>query len=424
MKKLLFIGAGFSYDLGMPLAHNLTRDFFSFLTPEKTKNFIEMWKSHDPYGEGRPLDKEIFDEVYDIYIKFYQDDNCNYEEFLKEIQNLGKMVVDQPKRDSLHYAFSKFYDIITYMLWIYQKFNFSIFDSNMNYYKKFSEYVPDNEELWVVSLNHDLYIEMLCLEMGIPISFGSDNKLNIPIDNYNLNNTLSFELIKREDLNLNKMNFIQNSRGINLLKLHGALNEFTYNDDKNLLHVSLEDCSTAKEYLNKNYKVHHDLKYYINGTLANMSNEIIVSDENGIMQFLRSSIKMGGDKYSIKFDLKPGEEKLYLFEEILKQVEEITIIGYSFSDKHVNLRLYNAMLLNPHLKIHIIDPFNTKTPAILEPFDYKLRIRKGTCGTPEWFSFLANGKWDNDLSKNIKEFRNIRPKYDLLFQKQYFKTRN
>lgn len=32
MRKGLLLGAGFSYDLGMPLVKNLTKDFFSFFS--------------------------------------------------------------------------------------------------------------------------------------------------------------------------------------------------------------------------------------------------------------------------------------------------------------------------------------------------------------------------------------------------------
>ncbi len=85
-KKALLLGAGFSYDLGMPLAKDFTKDLFYFLKPERTKGYLDIWKTGNPFGSDRPINPQAMDDVYEIYQKHYNNNESNYEEFLKDIQ--------------------------------------------------------------------------------------------------------------------------------------------------------------------------------------------------------------------------------------------------------------------------------------------------------------------------------------------------
>jgi hypothetical protein len=78
------------------------------------------------------------------------------------------------------------------------------------------------------------------------------------------------------------------------------------------------------------------------------------------------------------------------------KLDELTIIGYGFGDKHVNFRLSNAMLLNKSLTIRIVDPVNCKPPEILEQFDFDSRIRGASCGAAHWMDYCVSKKWDSE----------------------------
>lgn len=417
MKRGLLIGAGFSYDLGMPKAKELTKDFFYFLNEKRLRQFINVWKKSDPYGCDRPLDEEAIEEVYNLVIDYKNDLNCNYECFLKELQNrYNKFGVNQSYRDSYHFVFGKFFSIICHMFWMYHYNNWPIYQVNKQSYKSFSDFVGDNE-LWVLTLNHDLFIEFLCMENNIPISFGSNEEISFPLNNYEMGNTINFKAISREDLRINNLNFYENQRGVNIIKIHGALNEFTYNDDKNIIHIDISQDDTPASYLNKLGLVINKMKYYIDNNEVNIGGgELAVSDMQGEMQFFRRSILTGGCKYSKTFDPKPGEEKISLTEQVIKQLDELTVIGYSFCDKHINLRLYNAMLLNERLKITIVDPFYEKVPESLEPFDYNLRVRGARCSAPEWLWYSTKNNWNIENADILKIMRENRSKIDEEFR--------
>lgn len=420
-KKALLLGAGFSYDLGMPIAKGLTQDLFYFLTPERIEKYINIWKTDEPFGKDRPISREAMDEVLDIYQKYYNNVGSNYEEFLKEIQDrYNELGVSQDKRDALYYVFGKFFDIICEMFIMYQINNLGIYMNNKKFYEGFNDFVSD-DELWIISLNHDLFIEFLCFDNDIPLSLGSIDNIALPKSNIDMKvkDCIKFGRISRDNMQINKMNFIKGNRGVNLIKLHGAINEFTYDDDKYILHIKPEKDETTSSYLNKLNKVWLEMCYYVNGIPVKLGSEIAVSDLQGKMQFLRKSILTGGYKYSETFDPKPGEEKIKLMEEVLSNVDDLTIIGYGFNDKHINLRIYNAMLLNKYLKVCVVDPFKNRIPDILKPFDYKMRVRGATCGTPEWFSYIKKKKWDMKQLEELKKVRKIRQTLDEQYRKKF-----
>jgi hypothetical protein len=159
----------------------------------------------------------------------------------------------------------------------------------------------------------------------------------------------------------------------------------------------------------------HEMKYFVNGRNTRVSGEIAVSDMDGELQFLRMSIKTGGYKYSKTLNPKPGEEKLILLDQILSSLDEVTIVGYSFCDKHINIRLYNAMLKSQNLKVWVIDPSSGKN-ELFEPFDYNLRVRGIKCCTPEWLNYTANENWSIENDEILKLMREKRGDIEIKFR--------
>jgi len=419
-KRALLLGAGFSHDLGMPLAAGFTKDFFYFLNPDRMEKYIiRIWKTADPYGADRPIDPKTMDEVLGIYKQFYDSSDGNYESFLKTIQDrYHELGAKQDRRDTLHYVFGKFLDMIVQMFYMYQVNNLWIYMANKKFYKSLFHFLSD-DELWVLSLNHDLFIEFLCFDYKIPLSFGAKEYMKLPKSNRDLQSTVSFCKTPRRDMKLDAMNFIRGLAGVNLIKLHGAINEFSYNDDKEILHVGYDENETSISYLQKVSLVLHEMSYFVGNTPANICTEIAVSDFDGQMQFLRQSILTGGYKYSETFDPKPGEEKIGLMEEVLDTVDELVVIGYGFNDDHVNKRIYNAMLINKSLSAIVVDPYMKKMPDVLKPFDYKSRVRGARCAMPEWVHYMETGNWNMDCKEQLQMMRASRSIFDDEYRKRF-----
>jgi hypothetical protein len=360
------------------------------------------------------------DYAYEIYQKHYNNSESNYEGFLKEIQDRhNELGIKQDFKDSLHYIFGKLLDTIFQMFWMYHANNFHIYLANKKFYQSFSNLLSNNDELWIISLNHDLLVEFLCFDNNIPMSFGSLGHITFPESNDNFNNIITFMQIPRNDIKIDKLGFIRGKRGVNLIKLHGAINEFMYGDNKYILHIQPDINETPISYLNRTNKVLNEMSYSVNGIPPYVVGELVVCSMKGEANFLSKSLLIGGYKYSETFDPKPGEEKIRLMEEVLSYVDELTIIGYGFGDKHVNDRLYNAMLLNQKLSIWIIDPYRTKIPDALKPFDYGMRVRRAMCGASEWMTYIEKGEWDMAQSEDLKTMRLIRQYWDEEYRKRF-----
>ena len=110
MTKAILIGAGFSCDLGMPSAAQLSKTFFAYFNYEKVSKFIipqiEYFK---PYGKGIDLSKEAFNDILEVFKNNKED---NYERFIKQIEQLEYKRLTPNYTRTIHYFISILYDTI------------------------------------------------------------------------------------------------------------------------------------------------------------------------------------------------------------------------------------------------------------------------------------------------------------------------
>lgn len=402
MTKALLLGAGFSADLGMPLVSDFTEVYFRSLS-----NFTKVLNSQKnvhPYGAEVELREDAFDKI----IKLHEDlsSKMDYENFLKEIQKIYFSSQESDFANSIHYIFGLYYDQVYKHFEAFSEKCFKIYERNKKYYSNLFK-MSNNKELWVLSLNHDLCIESLCLDYNIPISFGDTGNISFPLDNYHLNDgLLDFSYSNIQDLTIEKMKFFRNTHGINLIKLHGALNEFFYDNKSKIIHLLPQKDDSSSSYLKKSNIVNNNMKHYVNGVYIPVLGELAVSDINGECQFLGKSILTGGYKYSNKlFDKKRGEEKMILFKQVLSMVDEIIVIGYGFNDEHINNRLDEAMMLNKNLKMTVVNPTKKALPSIIDRHNHDARISRIYSGTPEWLHYRITGNFDIPDAEQLKAYR-------------------
>jgi len=129
----------------------------------------------------------------------------------------------------------------------------------------------------------------------------------------------------------------------------------------------------------------------------------VITGPDGTLDIIGRSMLTGGRKYSRTTNDKPGEEKLRLFADVLKEIDELTIIGYSFGDAHVNNRISNAMVINQRLKLLIVDPVSRPWHASIEQFDYASRLRKVSASAAVWMTWARSGEsWDTEQMEALK----------------------
>jgi hypothetical protein len=407
MKNGLLIGAGFSYDLGMPLTVELTEVFLHIFTDDLVEQMAKAMSLRQPYSKDRPIEPRAIREGWDSLVAYKKSGGKNYEAFLGEIEKkAGLGSATQPERDAYHSLFDYFYRVIHTILDLYQEVSYAVlYDKNRDCFSALKTFLSD-EETWVFSLNHDLDFEFLALDFGVPITYGDDHELEFPVSNLKLSERIPFTYTERKGWSAQHPGFLSGTPGFNLVKLHGGLSEFTYQDRTLLCNLYLDKPSS--QVLFKNYLLYRRMAYYENGEPVIMGQDRAISDLSGKFDIISKSMLTGIRKYSKTSKIKDGEEKLQILDGVLSGLDELTIIGYGFGDEHINFRLSNAMLSNPKLRIMIVDPYRTDIPLCLQQFDYDGRVRSASASAPQWMEYRETSVWSPTQTKTLKDNEHFR----------------
>jgi hypothetical protein len=264
MKNGLLLGAGFSYDLGMPLTFELTEVFLNLFTDETVKRLGNAMSRLQPCGKSRPINRDAIMAGMTLLLDYKNMEGKNYEAFLAELQNrAGVSSPTQSDRDSYHYLFDYFYQVIHLALSLYQEVSYRVmYGRNRQWFSQLKGYLTD-AETWVFSLNHDLYLEYLALDLKIPVTYGYDYNLKLPVSNLVLSRRIQFSYTERKGWSADQSGFLKNVPGFNLVKLHGGLSEFRYKDGTLLCNLPLYRQSSL--YLPRDFGLFRQMAYLENG---------------------------------------------------------------------------------------------------------------------------------------------------------------
>lgn len=423
MRNALLLGAGFSFDLGMPTAFELTEVFLSLFDEENTKRLSAILASQCPYGADRPINKKAITESFNLLLDYKRSTKgSNYEELLSQLQDMGeKFDKSLSDKDSYNFVFGLFYEIIHTILSIYQEASYNIlYLRNKKWFSKLENLLTDCET-WVFSLNHDLFFECLSIDFSMPITYGDIDTIQFPVSNIEFDKKISLTCAERVSYNAVNGGFIKNRRGFNLVKLHGGLSELEYKDGTIICNLDLKKNSSLD--LMKDFRNVQRMGYYEKGIRVLTSRDKFITNSKGELDIVMKSMLTGGRKYSKTAKIKDGEEKLKVFDDVLNQIDLLTIIGYGFGDKHINFRISNAMARRNELSVQIIDPVQRKLPDFLEPFDYDGRVKKAMCGAAHWLDYCKSKKWDAEqiagLKENVKYRNEVRSIVDAVLRNNF-----
>lgn len=305
-------------------------------------------------------------------------------------------------------------DMLGYLLNYRHINNLEYIKSSIGAYLGIRYLIKDDEPLWIFSLNHDICIEILTSELNIPIKTGIlQDTLKLPRRNKlgKIIGNLTFNIMDRENLILNKMDFFQKGeKGINLLKIHGSLDVFLYNNSGKYVKL-LPSTLDTKGWLNALQQVNKELlSPELEGVKA--MNEIAFEDYDGKIQFLRRTLLAGEYKFDQRITQNTPPELLKIFEQSLKNINELIIIGYGFNDIHIN-QLIEKWLNNSNNTITIVNPNIEKVP-FLQKFKSQINIQTKTA--TEWMMFIL---FRSSIEKMLIKGKNNSQKIKLNKDKKY-----
>lgn len=380
--KALFIGAGATYDCGMPLVWELTAEIRRWLTPEKLISFNEDWKSQ---GGG------WHNDVVSLLVSLLENKNLHYENIIGAIEVECSRERDKSKRQSYYAALAFVLQAVYGLLMERQVKNTHYALAVLEDFSSIKEMAHNNKPLWIFSLNHDCIIEMLALKFGIPLKSGFNEEVSIPMRTANGSiRSFRFERLSRKSIEENKYSFFGRGEfGINLIKLHGSLDIFGQGDEINYLKISAtennpESLPSKIWLLNK---INQDIAVR-DGVVC--TNENIYEDEGGEIQFLRKSLLSGAHKFTKKMSQIAPSEFLSLFRGNLNYADELICIGYSFGDKHIDGHMVDWLSFSATRKLAIVNPGINVCPEGMKHLSGQVECKP--IGASDYFAQLSDKK--------------------------------
>lgn len=356
----LFVGAGFSHEAGMPLVWELTSEIKNWLTPDKLRSLNAGWRAQ---GMGHS------DEVIEDLVSVLQMDKLHYENIL------GHLEVQFGRQSRLAQEYAGLYawivELVYQLLYYRQVHNDEFFDNHLKFYEGIRALVDRSSSLWVFSLNHDLIVEAIAAKFSIPTysGFGA-GIVKLPRRNAagEKIGEICAEVLTKGDLEERAMYFPNPpARGIYLLKLHGALDIFTFNEGEDILKL-LPDGSDVSAVTATLRAANEELIYLQPGApggRACATNEIAYADDMGKMQFLRRSLLAGAHKFDDRRHQVLPKSMLKHFRANLNFVTKLICIGYSFGDQHVNQVLRDWLTSSASRHLEIVGPGVASIPDFL-----------------------------------------------------------
>ncbi|MDR3498390.1 MAG: hypothetical protein P4L72_04095 [Parvibaculum sp.] len=367
----LFLGAGASAELGMPLAWELTAEIKNWLTANKLQQLNEGWKT-----QGGGYQDVVLNDLISILAR----PEVHYEAALGFIE--AQFRRQRALAQQYHGLYSWLVDLVYHLLWFRQVNNASFLSRRLPDYDGLTALVDSSAPLWIFSLNHDVMVEAIAARLSIPIYSGfSDETVSLPRRNKQLQKIgeVRAQVLTGQELDLGAMQFPNPPKpGIYLLKVHGALDVFTFNDGKDLLKL-IPDGSGPAGVIDVLRAANEDLFYPLPGMpggRAKTTNEIAYADEQGEMQFLRRSLLAGAFKFDQRASQVLPLSLLKHFKANINFVSDLACIGYAFGDNHINAVLREWLEFSPERQLEIIDPISPNIPAFLLHLAPQIKLTK------------------------------------------------
>lgn len=175
-------------------------------------------------------------------------------------------------------------------------------------------------------------------------------------------------MTRRSQLAIHSLSFFQpGQEGINLLKIHGSLDEFAFNDGKDLLKLVPTDNSVLG--VMSVLRLANDEVRYVDprwpGGYVIATNEIAYEDAKGEMQFLRRTPLAGAHKFDGQSYQTVPHELLTCVGNSLLYISRLVCIGYGFGDYHVNRLIRTWLEGSVDRRLLIVDPSVKRIPTEL-----------------------------------------------------------
>ncbi|CAG8868676.1 hypothetical protein [Pseudomonas fluorescens] len=341
--KGLFLGAGASYECGMPLVWEFTNVLRTNVLKRLDSNLFDF--RSDPSFRIR------FEAIL-------SDPDIHYEQIIGELEKI--QLERGPSSEIASSILRQLIDCVQILLLEDQVLTTKLLSEKVKDYSGIKRLLARHSCLHVFSLNHDINFEEICKFYGVQCR---DGFFEPAVERYL--NIANFKSLTKEQLSEGDLNFFNPEEvGVNLIKLHGSLDMFAVEDKNLYLKCAPPAEAPIGGHVQEIRRIEDHSLELIQRLKIRSVGELDVTDKNGEIQFLRRSLLSGAHKFKGTFDQIAPIAFFEEFKNRMSAITELDVIGYGFGDHHIN-EVLQQWLNAPNVSINIYDPFCKATPIVL-----------------------------------------------------------
>lgn len=365
--QALFLGAGASFDCGLPLTWELTAEIQRWLTPERLEAYNAGWEA-----QGARWNEAVIARVNELVA----DDDQHYEQILAVLAHEAQTAPYDFLQRDYRSAYCFYAQTVYAFLLERQAKNFSFASVVLEDYSSIKNLLELNRPLWIFSTNQDVVVELLAARLGVPLKDGLRHEETMSAGDGTATRNLKFARLTATDEQAPVLDFFAAGEyGINLVKLHGGLDLFFADEGRTLLKLKpdpqrLNDYLADLVFINQ---VNQALTLKQDGLVTNRS---LYRDAEDKLQFFERSLIAGYQHFSENLPTAMVDAH-QLLQQVLPRVEELIVIGSRLENTRVN-QLLAKWLEDDRRRLLVVDPAYRELPSVLQENDENIHpVRQG-----------------------------------------------
>ncbi|HEY5281518.1 MAG TPA: hypothetical protein VIM14_01900 [Polyangia bacterium] len=357
----------------MPLRAEVNAEILSWLSPASLRKLNATWRAR---GVGHP------DEVISEIVGRLDQPDFDYEALLAHLEMRYLDDAREGFAQAYHGLYAWLAQVVYLLLYRRQVERRDSYREGLQYFEGIARLAKANRPLWIFSLNHDVLVECIAALFGIEVNCGfSSRTVALPCRNGEGRRiaALAAEVLTDAELGSGQLPFFKEGwPGINLLKLHGALDVFTLGDGRDLIRLKPNDQTfdaiiDALQIANEGLLDAKLTSQLVPDPLA-VTNKIPYLDGNDQPQVLGRTLLASATRLTDPYPQLMQRRLLEYFRANLAEADRLVAIGYGMGDAEINDILREWLADAGPRRLEIVAPGIVQIPPPLLPFSAQIAL--------------------------------------------------
>lgn len=343
----------------MPMREQLNAEILSWLNPATARSINAARRTR---GVGHP------DEMIDALASELAAPDFDYEALLTRWEQELATYAGTPRGLGLHGVYAWVAQLVSQILYRQQVSYRDSLREGLTYYAGLVRLVKACNPLWVFSLNHDVLVECMASHFGIPLATGfGPQQIEIPCrQGGQVIARQRAELLAEADMADGRLNFLRAGElGINLVKLHGALDIFALGETSNL--IKLLPAAQSFDAVIDTLQIANEglMSGEMTADQAGLLNQIPYIDDEGRSSVLRRTLLASAARPSDPYPGLMQRRFLEYFRANLEPQRHLVCIGYGMGNADVNEIVTEWLAGSRQRRVEIVVPRIDRVPPWL-----------------------------------------------------------